>query len=241
MFYIGKIWLVNLALALLALFLCLETLHIWFGNTLYMDGTNIQSEMKTISDIPSTETIKMNAEPFYESVVKNNLFAPGRMEIISVIPDPEPEPPPKPEVVPEVIQLKVEDKKIVLYGVIVMDDYQAALVNNFDNKEPEKTQKWVKVDEMIGDLKLEQVNNDRVIFSKAVDGKLEKYAVLLFDTNKPERKEEEIKEVNKPVVISAGPEANKLQEQKTNAEPENSDEYEWVNTPFGKFKRRKSN
>ncbi|MDY6972849.1 MAG: hypothetical protein SV775_11020 [Thermodesulfobacteriota bacterium] len=220
----SKIWFINSLLAVFAVFFGLKTYGLWaMGEKAALplksvEGSTSRSEKRIVSrDMPPEST--------YGVVVDSNLFSPDRVEFIPEVSEPE----------PEIKELKIPGKKFFLYGVIIMDSYKKALINNPFRKPDERPNKWVKVGDTIGDLEVAGIDKDRVILSEGA----EKYEVLLYSKDKPKRQATVTKKQAKPTVVSAGPKKNpplpKALQDKNLPEAE----YEIVKTPFGNIKRRK--
>lgn len=249
MIYTNKIWLVNAALAVISVFIGLKTFDLWFGDPFEAENVKKKTAQKAQEKRVALKT-RIKPEASYDSVVRDNLFSHHRKEVSEPeekksepVVESEPVPEPVIEIIPEVEELKVENKEVAIYGVMIMDEFTGALVNNFAEENPVKKQKWVKKGEEIGDLKLEDVKKDRAIFSKISEGKKEKYAVLLFTKKKQDEelvtKKKETSKAKPKVFTTA-------QEKKSNTKAANSgsdvatdDEYETIQTPFGSFKRKK--
>lgn len=248
MIYTNKIWLVNAALAIISVFIGVKTVDLWIGDPFEFEKTNKNHiKQNTSQDVKEVLTPGMKAETVYEAVVKNNLFSPERKEIIAppvpdVVAEPVVEAPPVVEIIPEVEELKIEDRNVMIYGVMIMDSFTGALVNNFVDEKSGKRQKWVKKGEMIGDLKLEDVKKDRAIFSKNENGVLEKYAVLLYTENKKNDKPagvEKDRNEPQPKILTTGQDKKSNNNESQAADSVADDQYEIIKTPFGNFKRKK--
>lgn len=220
----SRIWFINFLLAVFAVFFGLKTYGIWSAGEKTasplqpVEGPSAQSEKRIVKR-------KMPLESTYSVVVDSNLFSPDRAEFIPEVSEPE----------TEIKELKIPGKKIFLYGVIVMDDYKTALINNPFRKTDERPNKWVKVGDTFGDFQVTGIDKDRIIL---VEGS-EKYEVLLYSKDKPKRQAAVTKKQAKPTVVSAGPKKSPPLPRALKGKESPEAEYETIKTPFGNIKRRK--
>jgi len=165
----------------------------------------------------------------YAVVANRNLFSPDRNL-------PQPEDTATPPVVKEVKSLKISGKKIDLYGVVMIGDEQKALITNPESGPGLKKHRWVEAGETVGTVSVVSIAPDRIRLSEAAG----QYDVLLYDSRKPGRSEIAGKSETPTIVSSQEPkiDTESKPEKKARVEPE-AGEYEIVNTPFGKLKRRK--
>ncbi len=177
----SKIWLINLVLAVFAVFFGLKAYGVW------SEEKKNSSEVRPIEKPSSRSekrivTRRMTPESAYAAVVEKNLFAPGRTGST----------PGKPESGPDVKQLMVAVKRIIVSGVIMMDDYEAALVSTLKHRIDRRRSKtnageweseWVKVGDTIGDFQVAGIKEDRVIFTEGA----KEYEIFLYDKDKPKR------------------------------------------------------
>jgi len=241
---IKKVWIINGILALLTVIVGLNMYDIWSGGD---DGAG-SVEPVSPPPLPRVEDFrKPQAKPenTYRAIVEDNLFSPDRKEVIvpppspAVAPTPEPEPEPEPEAPAKPLE-KVEGKKILLYGVISMPDYRAAIVTNVDEKAPQRPQKTVRIGETIGEYTIAEIKKERVLLTKG----RERYEITLFDREHPKERATATKEriqpeAAAPKVITAQPVAPKTETAAKAPKGKEEDEWEIVSTPFGKVKRRK--
>jgi hypothetical protein len=160
-------------------------------------------------------------------VAERNLFSPERAE-------PAPEVSEEPE--PEVKELSLYGKKVSLYGVILAGDYQSALISNPLRKTADDSEDiWVKAGDTVGELEVTEIRKESILLAEAD----KKYEILLYDKDKPRPQAEKIEKAEAPTVVvseSKKPEpAQKVSEKKAG---DSDPEYELVDTPFGKMKRR---
>lgn len=194
----SKIWLINLVLAVFAVFFGLKAYGVW------SEEKKSSSEVRPIEKPSSRSekrivTSRMPPESAYAAVVEKNLFAPGRTGSM----------PGESESGPDVKQLMVAIKRIIVSGVIMMDDYEAALVSTLKHRidrrrsktnAGEWESKWVKVGDTIGDFQVAGIKEDRVIFTEGA----KEYEIFLYDKDKPKRQIQVTKKA-KPKVVRVAP------------------------------------
>jgi hypothetical protein len=204
----SKIWLINLLLAVFAIFFGIKACGVWH------EGEKAGLEIKAVEKHkaqPRKRIAKMRIPPesAYEAVVEKNLFAPGRTGTMSEESESE----------PDVKQLMVDAKEMIVSGVIMMDNYEAALVSTLKHgigrrrgrtNPGEWESEWVKVGDTIGDFHVTGIKEDRVIFTEGA----KEYEIFLYDKDKPEKQIPVTKEAKpslgtkgaKPRVIRVAPE-----------------------------------
>jgi hypothetical protein len=85
-----------------------------------------------------------------------------------------------------------------VYGVIVKDEYKAALVRSLVAGKGSKDQYWVRVGDYIGDYILADVQADRII----IQGEDKKFEVFLHDRGKPRSKVAAAPKKAAPTVVT---------------------------------------
>ncbi|MHB8908680.1 MAG: hypothetical protein ACYDAA_07355 [Syntrophales bacterium] len=235
----SKIWLINISLVVCVAFFGIMSFEVWSKR----DETiqEMQTGKRSEKPLPGKGIVErtMPPESNYGIVADKNLFSPKRVEFI-----------------PEKVEggpLKISEKMIFLYGVIVTGDRKMALINNPDpgpqaGKKPARD-KWVKVGDAIGNFSVTDIRKDRIILT----GGASTHEILLYDKNKPARKIIIAEKAATPVAATAGPAAAaataaaKPDDQRSTAPPKSGGvegksasegEYRIVNTPFGPTKRR---
>lgn len=230
----SRIWLINISLAVFVIFFGIKSFEVWSGGdeTIPKIRTGKSPEKPPPRKIIMERT--MPPELVYGIVVDKNLFSSNRAESI-------PE-----ELKPG--ELKVSEKNIFLYGVVLMGDHKKALISNPEPgpeaRERRAKCKWVKVGDTMGDFSVTDIRKDRIILAEGA----KKHEILLYDKNKPAR-QITVAEKPKPTVVTAvttepAAAATKpdkelpipgISERKSSSEGE----YTIINTPFGPIKRRK--
>ncbi|OQX25212.1 MAG: hypothetical protein BWK80_16785 [Desulfobacteraceae bacterium IS3] len=227
----SKLWIINILFAAFAVFSGIKAYDIWYKKEMpkaEMPADAPKAENRSEKRMMS-KTLPPESE--YSIVAEKNLFSPERKEIIPEASEPEPE-------------IKTDDpfaKRIVLYGVIMMDAYKAALVENPDRKPDERKDKWVKEGDILGEFQVAEIRKESILLAD----KDKKYEVLLYDKQKSGNKEKTAAKApaaNQPTVVvsestavkasGSGTSGGKAQD-KSPSEPQ----FEMVDTPFGQMKR----
>jgi hypothetical protein len=228
---LSKLWIINILFAAFAVFSGIRAYDIWYKKE--MPKADIQADSPKSEARSEKRMMSKNMPPEseYSIVAEKNLFSPERKEIIPEIPEPEPE-------------IKAADafgRKITLYGVIMLDAYKAALVENPDRKPDERKDKWVKEGDMLGEFQIAEIRKESILLAD----KDKKYEVLLYDKQKSGNREKtaaKTQTASQPTVVVSESTAVKSSESgasggkaqsKAPAEPE----FEMVDTPFGQMKR----
>ena len=181
---------INLVLAVFAVFFGLKAYGVW------SEGEKSFSEAPLIekpSSQPKKRIVKKRAPPesAYSVVVKRTLFSPERVSPDLREGDPEAK---------EIKDLKVSGKRFFLYGVILTDDYKAALITDPEVKRGKKKQKWVMVGDTVGGFSVAGIKKDRIILAQ---GAME-HEIFLYDKDKPKRQIPVTKKA-KPKVVRVAP------------------------------------
>ncbi len=171
----SRITLINIVLAGLLIFFGIKFINIW------------SEEMNSVLETPITEKPKdkpkkkaakagMPLESSYEVVAEKNLFSSERAEL-------------KQEEKPEQRaqnprQVRAYADKLVLYGVVVMEDYKKALVHNPKSVKGKRKARWVEEGDRIGHLTVISIERDRVLFK----GGDKEYTMFLYDKGKPKKR-----------------------------------------------------
>lgn len=240
----------NAVLLAVVAFLGFETYTLWSG------GREVAA-LEQGSDAPVAETTpKLPVEgsalkrpSTYEAIATENLFSEDRKEFI-----PEEETPPetseKDSEPPAAPPVKL-NRDIVLYGVVIMNDYKTALISNPEKKK-EKTGNTITVKEndTVGGYTVKSIQRDRIQLAAEND----LYEVMLFDDKKPPREtlERNLPKPGKPVgngaqtatasgnvIVPQKPAGEAKAEGPSPGQPAGQQETEYINTPFGKIKRIK--
>ena len=224
--------------------ICFEGLmvhRLWFSEEVAFKDSKKQAAKPVKFDNVVVRQKKVAPLSAYVDITKANLFSVERQEFIPEVEETEPEAEPETQDDDAAVE-SLDTDKIVVYGVILMDGYQKALVSNPDKKDPKKNI-WVSKGDALDKFKVAEIRNDRLILSK----KSKKYSVLLYDAKKP-KKRPVVAQKPKPRVKpkktlkpTVGRKKGNTPDKPTKAEATDTsdDEYEVISTPFGDFKRKK--
>lgn len=228
----SRLIIINAVLALLSGFFLVKTVQVWQQSALSLTGP--ASVAKTGSHDegakqPGTFSAHRAAsKSSYRGITDKNLFAadrkeyqPEAVEIETVVAD----------------TVKVDGRKITLFGVMAIGDRQSAMISNPDPKDERKTL-WVAIGDSVGNLKVTAISDQAITFA---DGK-KKYRVDLYE-QKRRRQTQPVSKQESPVVVQTQVIKPKPAKKSTPAmeaaDKQGDDEYEIVNTPFGKTRRKK--
>ncbi len=230
----SRIWIINILLAGFVVFFGVMSYEVWSkGDERIPEMQAGKSPQKAL---PAKAIIERTVPPdaTFAIVAEKNLFSSNRSEIIPEKKEKKDGP------------LKVSEKQIFLYGIMVLGNTRKALINNPDpganaGKKSVKD-KWVTVGDMIGTFKVTDIQKDRLILADDAG----KHEILLFDKGKPARQMTAVAKPATPTVVTSGP----APAAKTEAKAEQpaagaadgksapAPEYRIVNTPFGPAKQR---
>lgn len=246
---ISRVWFINGILAI-ALILCgVKIWDVWHGAPpVFSEKAALEDPDKTKSPKKILE-MRLSDSGSYQNVVDKNLFSPDRAPG-----------PPETTVAeaPIAEEVAVSGEKIVLYGVVMLDGYKRAMIN--DPVDRSKDFKWVAEGEMIGNLSVREIQEDNILLVDAA----KTYRILLYDPEKAAKAVAQSSGKNQPAqpqVISAGekpPVEAKSQAVSAGEKPpvsvkntEKSEkyqekvtlsadgQYEIIETPLGQIKRKR--
>ncbi|MCX5839682.1 MAG: hypothetical protein NTW71_14400 [Deltaproteobacteria bacterium] len=227
----SRIWLINISLAVLVVFLGIMSFNVW----LKADETipEIQTGKSSEKPLPGKRIMERTMPPdsTYGIVAEKNLFSSNRSESVPVKQEPG--------------QLKISEKMIFLYGVVITGNLKQALVSNPDPApqagNPPLRDKWVKVGDAMGNFSVSDIRKDRIILAEGAD----MHEILLYDKNKPTRQTVAAVASAAPTVVAAGtaaaaakPAAESTISRAEAGKSAAEGEYVIINTPFGPTKRR---
>lgn len=234
-----KIWLINIILSVCSLVIVFKTIGVWSQNTFIPNPKTEKTKKLSGPDI-RLQLKQMPPESTYQIISGRNLFSVDRKEYIP----PKPKPEPIADTQPEITEVKISGEKIVLYGVILKDDIWKAIINNPDIRaeKDENPFLWVKKGDQIKNLKVAEIKQDRILFA---DGS-QMYAILLYDTQKQQEEKKQQREQKKVSKSLPGIERNTSNKKESKpkitglkqSSDKQEDEYEIIDTPFGKIKRK---
>jgi hypothetical protein len=124
----------------------------------------------------------------YISIAEKNIFSPYRKDFPA----------------PAGINKPIVRPQVILYGVTIAGDYQAASVSNPGRplQKGERETFTVKLGEKIGDYKVASISSDRITLEVDAD----RFEVLLYDSRTP-KKRIEVKTETKPATITSSAQA----------------------------------
>jgi len=151
----SKVWLMNIVLAVCIVFMGVNAWQVWTGEV---------PEQKTPAktEVPAAVPAQKGAEKQklpeneYSVIAEKNLFDPARKEA-------------KPEegaaaAAPDEKKPDAPRQNIALYGVILMKEYQKALIQTADAGSGKG--KWVKVGETVGTMTVSAIEKDRIVLTE---------------------------------------------------------------------------
>ena len=130
---------------------------------------------------PAKDTLSIQS---HISIAEKNIFSPDRKDFL----------------IPGGANKPMVRPQIVLYGVTILEDYQAASIANPGRPLPkgERETFTIKLGEKIGEYKLASISSDRIILE--ADG--DRFEVLLYDPRMP-KKRMEVKTEVKPATVTS--------------------------------------
>jgi hypothetical protein len=230
---------INLLLAFLAVFFCINAYKIWYEDgDAGRKGDHIakpdgQKRVPVKGGAPAKRL--MPAESAYDIVAAHNLFSQDREEYLPDEPEAETE--------PAASDVKISGKTITLYGIVIMNEYKKALINNPIRGNDEPKDKWISVGDTVGNLTVAAIETESVSFR---DGS-KKYDVLLYDDKKQRDRSRPTSPAAPQVINTASPKkavktAKKAPKKDRDKAPEKekaNDGFRTLKTPFGDMKVQK--
>ncbi|MDD5722764.1 MAG: hypothetical protein PHY29_03390 [Syntrophales bacterium] len=230
-----RAWFINIILAGCVAFVGAKSIGVWSergGDT--VQTIPVAPRAKT-GDVKKVTRRVMPPEVAYGVVTDKDLFRPERVEFVEE----------KTDVAEDAVEedIRVSGKKVLLYGVVIVDDYRVALINDPKPKSPQRTSLWVKEGESVGDsnIVVSAIKKESITLRKGKNT----YEVLLYQDGKPRDKVVAAQEQTKQTA-AAGSSAPEVMPGSNNAKPPGvaakrdsppeSGQYKTVNTPFGKIK-----
>ncbi len=222
----SRIWMVNLVLAVCAVFMGMGAYSVWTGGE--------KPDVRPAASPASADTYarktgdgrKMPVESAYNNIAEKNLFSVERKEFVPEISE---------DKAPEVEELKISGQKITLYGVIILNSFKKALIDNPVRKAGDRPNRWVREGEEIGNLTVASIGKESVLFQ---DGD-KKYEILLHDQKNRESVAPAPKTGTSPNVVTTEARKPETSAAKPAEAVSDEGEYETVKTPFGNIRRKK--
>lgn len=249
---ISKFWWVNFILSTTLVLFAVKTTMIWQKNLVLTYAERSAPKMSWPE--PMSVKIPEKERGIYDVISEKNLFNDQRREhipkevapekILAVLPEPERIKEPDTIDKPETVKI-LEKKDLILYGVILMENYKIAFVNDLEN-EKASDQIRVKEKDRVAEYTIEKIFPASIIVSYQDTP----YRVPLFK-EKPRKSASSPKIVSKeiekaenenlirtPMILDTKKPI--VQSPVSEVEPDKDDGYEWVilSTPFGEKRIR---
>ncbi len=194
---LSRMWLINTVLACFIVFFGIKAYGIWSEEAKIDPGIQVIESAKEPSKKKRLTRTQIPAKSTYDMIVEKNLFSPDREGSDSVEPEEE----------TNVGRLQYNGETVLLYGVVVADDYKKALII-YPNKPRagiEKTQ-WVMEGDRFGNLLVASIKDESVILK--ADNR--EWEVKLYDQKKPK--------IRSPLGSRAAPEEKGIEKKGNLAE-----------------------
>ena len=237
---VSRVWIVNGFLAAALVVCWMNIWEVWQTDTAVIPAALSAEKGKTPKPFKAPPESAILSDADYQSVVDRNLFSPNRTA-------------PQPETVktePLKDEVRISGEKVMLYGVILFDNYKTALINNPEDQAKGIQNRWVKEGDRIGNLKVQEILQDQVVLADDENS----YRVLLYDPEKVRKASAAPKNSppSQPKVVSVGdappPVSSAAKEE--SAKPRKSrqiekitisedGQYEIVDTPLGQIQRKR--
>ena len=244
----SRVWLINLVLGVLTVFCGMKAFEVWtkWDQTPQEIKTTARKQKSKPGKRLSKTKRNIPPESTYKLVVDKDLFRTERAEFI-------PEEPKSETKVKPVDKRKAKKteaflKKTILHGVVIVDQFRAALISNPELKTDQGSSKWVRVGYEIGELKLKQIEEEKIILSQGGRD----YEILLYDKDKPKKRAVASKRKSGPTVVGVTSKAkgkpaaaslrssrkNVPSDKKAKDQKPSKARYRTIDTPFGKKRVR---
>ena len=245
---LSRVWLTNLVLAVITIFCGIKAFEVWtkWDQAPQEIETTARKQKSRPGKSLSKTKGNMPPESTYKHVVDKDLFRAERDEFIPEEPKSETEV--KPVDKREAKKIEAFLKKTTLYGVVIVDQFRAALISYPGLKAGQGSSKWVRVGDEIGELKLKEIKEEKITLSQGPGD----YEILLYDKDQPKKRAVVSKSKSGPTVVVSSSKAKgkpavvSPRSKKTNvpgvekAKQEKPPEvkYKFIDTPFGKKRVR---
>lgn len=224
----SRIWIINGILAIFLVVCAANIWQTWNSEVKMLPKKNSVEKNLSPVNFPKKRAVRIPPESKFNSVTENNLFSSERGQVLA-----------EEEAETVLEEVKISGRKVVLFGVIIADDYKTALINNPDRRSADKKNRWVKEGERLGNLEITHIAQEEISLN---DGN-NNYKISLYDPDKAKKKASGYKQSDQPKVISTGDgvkkKSRKPAKQTAKINQSKDIEYEYYDTPFGKVKRKK--
>jgi hypothetical protein len=169
-----RFWLINVLLIFILVLLSVKVYDVWTRpNTRGLDPSAPKAKPVTSSPVVSAGGKKETAPAKgFQSISEKNLFSPERKEF--------------PILASPGGGKGTGRPTVVLYGVTLGEDYQAALITN-PGRRPERGEREtmsVKVGDKVGEYQVAKIAADRITLENEIDS----FDVLLYDPSQPKKR-----------------------------------------------------
>ena len=189
----SRIWLINLVLTGFVVFFGIKALGVWSEGEQPASQSQAVERPTAVSKKKGATKRRIPRERAYEAVVDKNLFTPERAEL-----KPEGSEPGS-KVTPKDKKPRISGREIVLYGVIITDDYKSAVISNPNPGPGEGASKCVKVGDKIGDFKVAEIKEEKIVLAEGS----KEYEILLYNKEKPKKRGTVKKSKERPPAAAA--------------------------------------
>ncbi|PIE71206.1 MAG: hypothetical protein CSA22_04045 [Deltaproteobacteria bacterium] len=238
-----RLWSLNLLLVAVLAFCSYGAWTTWAAPmpAIRPEKTSVPSDRE--ARVPRLKGKRLDRLNQYDVVAVKNLFARSRSEFVKV-PDPT-----NAEVSEAATKVTISGKQVHLYGVILTEKKRVAFINDPEQKTSGRKTRTIRENDTIGGLTVSRIMGDRIV----LEGGGKVFEISLYDKNKPVPPirrppvpHKAPKNKDKPQVVTAGKTARRAKPSpspapqpasRTNA-GKDEPEFEIINTPFGKIKRR---
>jgi hypothetical protein len=241
---IPRIWLINIILALCALFAGSMAYRVWVQE----EPSGRGAPPPSAPSVSAPERRQANKGTFlresaYKVITERSLFSPDRKESL----------PEDPIAKTEEEQILISGKKINLHGVIGVGDELKALIDNPLRGPDEPPMKWVRIGDAFSDLSVAAIESESILLKQGE----KEYKIPLFTDEKKEPRSSqqgmdsslstptvvntEIKKPSSQAKVASDSNTKPVARPQTVKKKENdaTGEFETIETPFGTIKRKK--
>ncbi|MFH0731104.1 MAG: hypothetical protein V2B19_32770 [Pseudomonadota bacterium] len=246
-----KLLLINSALSLLLFFIVYQTYQLWQKSKEARSSPPLSISLPKNTGVKAAVAEKTpKPQPVERTAIEMNLFSPERTEYI----------PPPPEKKEEIKTTALPGKKISLFGIVMTDHYQKALITDPYSEAGKSPYRWVKAGDTIGDYQVRAIQDQGITVANA--GSV--YQVLLYDGESGKQRsvgETNAPQQNVPTVIQSSADNDKTnpaniaptvikspagadngkqpEDIKDKPKTDQTHDSDYIKTPFGTMKPRK--
>lgn len=229
-----RIWLINAALLAVVVISSINTYRIWTQPPQWQPDmtTGKKQQLKAVRVVST----RLPPESTFNVVTDRNLFSESRQTAVPPLTTDSAEDLSDAKVLaipPEETSVKINNRTILLYGVVMAGDMKKALITNPFQKGRERKEMWIAPREMLDAYQVYDIEPKRVLFRK--EGKI--YQISMNEKSKPRAPgaATSLPSAKKPAVVHAG--TSKADTKKTpkgkNAGQTQPAADEIIMTPFG--------